>query len=48
MALLPDFGSESGINFKVGIVVAEQAVRDGTAGASCGDGVVQQNNTCLA
>jgi malate dehydrogenase (oxaloacetate-decarboxylating) len=33
-ALLPDFGIAPGVNFEVGIAVAEQAVREGTAGAS--------------
>ena len=43
-ALLPDFGIAPGVNFEVGIAVAEQAVRDGTAGASwlSNDGAAQQ------
>ena len=46
-SLLPDFGIAPGVNFEVGIAVAEQAVREGTAGASWlsnldGDGAVQQ------
>ena len=43
-ALLPDFGIAPGVNFEVGIAVAEQAVKDGTAGASwlSNDGAVQQ------
>ena len=32
-ALLPDFGIAPGVNFEVGIAVAEQAVREGTASA---------------
>ena len=30
-ALLPDFGVAPGVNFEVGIAVAEQAAREGTA-----------------
>lgn len=44
-ALLPDFGTAPGVNFEVGIAVAEQAVREGTACASWlanGDGAVHQ------
>lgn len=44
-SLLPDFGIAPGVNFEVGIAVAEQAMREGTAGASWlanGDGAVQQ------
>lgn len=44
-ALLPDFGIAPGVNFEVGIAVAEQAVREGTASASWlanGGGAVQQ------
>jgi malate dehydrogenase (oxaloacetate-decarboxylating) len=33
-SLLPDFGIAPGVNFEVGIAVAEQAAREGTAGAS--------------
>jgi malate dehydrogenase (oxaloacetate-decarboxylating) len=43
-ALLPDFGVAPVVNFEVGIAVAEQAAREGMAGASWlsnGDGVVQ-------
>ena len=43
--LLPDFGVAPGVNFEVGIAVAEQAVREGTASASWlakGDGAIQQ------
>ena len=44
-ALLPDFGIAPGVNFEVGIAVAEQAVREGSAGApwsAHGDDVVEQ------
>ena len=44
-ALLPDFGVAPGVNFEVGIAVAEQAAREGTACASWlsnGDGADQQ------
>jgi len=49
-ALLPDFGVAPGVNFEVGIAVAEQAVREGTANASwlsnaSGDGADQQIRT---
>ena len=46
-ALLPDFGIAPVVNFEVGIAVAEQAVKEGTAGASWlvnvnGDVAIQQ------
>ena len=47
-ALLPDFGNAPSVNFEVGIAVAEQAVKEGTASASWlanGDGAVHQIRT---
>lgn len=31
-ALLPDFGSAPAVNFEVAVAVAEQAIKEGTAG----------------
>ena len=44
-ALLPDFGIAPGVNFEIGIAVAEQAVKEGNANASwlaSGEDVAEQ------
>jgi malate dehydrogenase (oxaloacetate-decarboxylating) len=44
-SLLPDFGISPGVNFEIGIAVAEQAVKEGSAGAAWlgqGDDVAEQ------
>ena len=48
-SLLPDFGISPAVNFEIGIAVAEQAVKEGSAGASwlasSGDDVLEQIRT---
>jgi malate dehydrogenase (oxaloacetate-decarboxylating) len=47
-SLLPDFGIAPGVNFEIGIAVAEQAVREGSAGSSWlarGDDAVDEIRT---
>ncbi|KAF8816213.1 Aminoacid dehydrogenase-like protein [Phlegmacium glaucopus] len=41
-ALLPDFGIAPGVNFEVGIAVAEQAVKEGNSGLASDDDAVEQ------